>query len=174
MNTRTIVLVVALAVLVGLWAIFFSGLFGGGDAIPIVVVPRPARTSQSSPDAVPVVFGLDRDYKFASIKVIAEGDDEPLWHLVSDGKEWTDKNPQHGSARSFFYGENIRGMKPAVEGAKPGAIEPGTKYRLIVEAEGWVELKINAETKEKTWNFVSRERTGELDFSPQAKATAQR
>jgi hypothetical protein len=143
MNTRAVVLSVLMLTLVGVWLWFFSGLFSPGNQIPIVIQPRPARISQSSPDAVPVVFGLDRDYTITSIKVESlEGSGrEPLWHVESDtGSERT---------RAFFYAQKIRGMTPAVEDAQPGPLEPGVKYRITIQAEG---------------------KTGRLDFSPQPRA----
>jgi hypothetical protein len=129
MDRIPIKLIATLVVLALVWVFFVSGLFDSED-IRISVQMRPNRVSKSNPGVYPVIFGLDRQYKFTSIKVVpAEGDDsEPLWHLVSD----------EGSQerKAFFYGEKLRNMKPAVEGAEPKPIEAGVKYRLIVEADG--------------------------------------
>ena len=50
----------------------------------------------------------------------------PLWHLIS----------QQGSqpANSLAYAEPVNGMTPPSPGAEAEPLEPGTEYRLVVEA----------------------------------------
>jgi hypothetical protein len=50
----------------------------------------------------------------------------PLWHLVSDSNSIPIK--------TFSYGQNIRGMKPAVPGTHADPLEPNVLYHLILAA----------------------------------------
>jgi hypothetical protein len=80
----------------------------------------------------PLFFAFDQSLKLTSIKVIPVQEIEPnkyphpIWYLVS----------KSNSVRvsDFTYGCAIKGMEPAVPGASPDPLEPGVKYRLLVEA----------------------------------------
>ena len=50
----------------------------------------------------------------------------PIWHLISKSNSVP--------VTDFTYGCSIGGMQPAVQGATPDPLEPGVKYRLLVEA----------------------------------------
>ena len=50
----------------------------------------------------------------------------PIWELVSDSNSVP--------IAEYSYGLPIRGMHPAVKGATPDPLEPGVKYRLLIEA----------------------------------------
>jgi len=50
----------------------------------------------------------------------------PIWHLVSDSNSVPTKD--------LVYGIPVRGMRPSVKGATPDPLEPGEKYRLLIEA----------------------------------------
>ena len=56
----------------------------------------------------------------------ADPNTQPVWHLVSDS----------GTERvnSFVYGQPIRGLKPAVAGARPQPLETNITYRLFLTA----------------------------------------
>jgi hypothetical protein len=85
-----------------------------------------------NPAINPIMFGFDRTLKLTSLKVIPLSDIEtnkyphPIWHLVSDSNSVPTKD--------FSYGASIKGMRPAVKGAPPDPLEPGVKYRLLIEA----------------------------------------
>ena len=93
--------------------------------------PR-AGVAAASVEIQPVTFGFDDPLKLTEIKVVRLDEWQtnhhalPLWHLVSDSNSipMTD----------FNYGQNIRGMKPAVSGARPRPLELNTAYRLFVQA----------------------------------------
>jgi hypothetical protein len=50
----------------------------------------------------------------------------PLWHLVSSSNSVP--------VKSFFYGQNIRGLRPAVSGSRPQPLATNVTYRLIIQA----------------------------------------
>ena len=93
-----------------------------------------ARTAGSSSDDLTkmIIFGMERDYKLTSVKVVALPELEtnkfaqPVWELTSDSNSIP--------TRTFLYGSLIRGMHPAIKGERPGALEANVPYRLFVEA----------------------------------------
>jgi len=79
-----------------------------------------------------LIFGFDRDYNFTDVQVVPLGAWEsnhyalPVWHLTSDSNS--------PPVKSFFYGQRIHGMKPAVTGGQPQELETNVTYRLFVAA----------------------------------------
>ena len=119
-------------VLAGLYICFFTDWFKP-TIIHISHTARPMQSRSSrSATTVALVFGLDRYYRLTDVKVVplAEWQTDqsvlPLWHLISD--------PKSRLTKFFFYGENIRGMKPAVPGVHPKPLETNVVYRLFVSA----------------------------------------
>lgn len=97
------------------------------------VQPRDAMLRRSQDSAVnTVVFLLNRELELTSVKVIPVSAIEtnkfalPIWELVS--------NSHSVPVKDFVYGMGIQGMKPAVKGAAAGPLEPGVKYRLLIQA----------------------------------------
>jgi len=79
-----------------------------------------------------LIFGVNRQLKLTELKVVPLAGFQtnqnvlPLWHLVSDSNSVP--------VKVFFYGQTIRGMKPAIKGTHPASLEPNTTYRLFVVA----------------------------------------
>jgi hypothetical protein len=79
-----------------------------------------------------VVFLLNRETQLTSVRVVFASEiatnkyATAIWELVSDSNSVPVKD--------FVYGMNIRGMKPLVPNAVPDSLQPGVKYRLLVEA----------------------------------------
>jgi len=79
----------------------------------------------------PVVFSFDKHYRFSSIKIFVAADmatnkyPHAIWDLVSESNS--------APTASFVYGSRIPGMSPAVKGAWADPLEPGVKYRLVVQ-----------------------------------------
>ncbi|HXF10846.1 MAG TPA: hypothetical protein VN625_08685 [Desulfuromonadaceae bacterium] len=126
---KNLILIAGVLLLATVYVIFFTDWFKP----KIIQISHTARPGVGrGDDAVPMLaFGLDNEYELTDIKVVrvsdlqADKDPQPLWHLVSEGSDFINH---------FRYGENIAGMDPAVDGSKPGALEPGVTYRLFVVA----------------------------------------
>ena len=136
--TRKLWSLIALAVALGGLSLYLNKDWFASEDIQIQHRSRPARTgvfrrtkSQAKSVTDPVFFAFDRKLKLTSLKVIPVSEIEtnkyphPIWHLVSDSnsvpvEEWS-------------YALPIRGMRPAVKGATPDPLQPGAKYRLVLE-----------------------------------------
>jgi hypothetical protein len=96
---------------------------------------RRAMRQNASPETVPVLFGLDANYRLTEIKVIpltewqTNKNSPPLWHLLSDSNSIP--------LKAFSYGQPIRGMKPALTGTRAEPLEPNVTYHLILKAGGF-------------------------------------
>jgi len=77
-----------------------------------------------------VAFGLDQEYQLTEVKVVPLAAWQtnpvvaPVWHLVGNRKS--------APIKFFRYGQNIRGMKPAIPGVKPEPLEDSVTYRLFI------------------------------------------
>ena len=93
---------------------------------------RRGKRADSQPMVQPLFFSFDRKLKLTSLKVISVQEIETnkyphaIWDLVSESNSVPVKD--------LFYGMPIGGMRPAVKGATPDPLEPGVKYRLLIEA----------------------------------------
>lgn len=137
--TRKLWLLIVSAVALGGLSLYLNRDWFASEDIQIHSRSRPARTGftrRARPQAKsvtdPVYFAFDRKLRLTSLKVIPVSEVEtnkyphPIWHLVSDSNsvpitEWA-------------YGWPIRGMRPAIKGASPDPLQPGVKYRLLIEA----------------------------------------
>ena len=137
--TRKQWMLIALAVVLGGLSLYLNRDWFVGESIQIHHRSRPARAGffrRNRPTASmptdPIFFAFDRKLKLTSLKVIPVSEIEtnkyphPIWELVSDSNsvpvaEWS-------------YGMPIRGMRPSVKGATPDPLEPGVKYRLLLQA----------------------------------------
>ena len=94
--------------------------------------PLASRRSAANPAINPIVFGFDRTLRLTSLKVIPVSDIEsnkyphPIWELVTESNSVPIKE--------FGYDARIRGMHPPVKGAEADPLQPGVKYRLLIEA----------------------------------------
>jgi hypothetical protein len=76
-------------------------------------------------------FVLNQPFKLTSIEVFPPGAQTnpealPLWHLISD----SNSEP----VKSFFYGQPVRGLKPAVSGSLAQPLSNDVPYHLIITA----------------------------------------
>jgi hypothetical protein len=82
---------------------------------------------------IPVVFSLDRYCRLTEVKVFKVGELEtnkyalPIWSLTTDSNSVP--------TASFTYGQRIRGMRPAVKGARPYPLEPNVLYQLVLKTD---------------------------------------
>jgi hypothetical protein len=132
-------LFLALAVGLGGLSVYLNKDWFAKDDIQIFHRSRPARYGfmrrGKRPDTGPVdplFFSLSRALKLTSLKVIPESDiatnkyPHPIWYLVSDSNSVP--------VTQIIYGARIPGMRPSVPGATADPLEPGAKYRLLIEA----------------------------------------
>ncbi len=138
--TRKLWILVALAAVLGGFSLYLNKDWFAGDVIQIHSRSRPARMGffhhskrMADSAADPVFFAFDRKLKLTSLEVIPVSDietnkyPEPIWHLVSDSNS--------APVVEFWYGMPIKGMRSSVKGATPDPLEPGVKYRLLIEAK---------------------------------------
>ena len=140
---------VVAVVLAAIYICFFTDWFQK-QTIQIIPQIRYGRPSQilRGPDKAqvyPVSFSFPEKYKLTAVKVFAEGDlatnkyPAALWHLVSDSNSVPTK--------SIVYGLPIRGMRAAVEQARPEPLQPDVKYVIQVEI-GKIKAQTNFWTTE--------------------------
>jgi hypothetical protein len=137
--TRKYWMLIALTVLLGSLSLYLNQDWFAKDNIQIYHRSRPVRghsgrgrRPDSQPAIEPLFFSFDRPLKITSLKVIPVQEIEthqyphPIWDLVSDSNSVPIKD--------LVYGMYIPGMRPAVKGAVPDPLQPGAKYRLLIEA----------------------------------------
>jgi len=121
MNKKTWVLIATAIVLGIVYVIHFSTWFKP----KVMLVSHNERFGR-------VNFSLGTAYQLTSLKVVsvsALASNKyalPVWELKSDSNSVPIK--------FFFYGQRIRGMKPAVNNARPEPLVAGEAYRLFIEA----------------------------------------
>ena len=130
-------MLVALIVMLGGLSLYLNRDWFARDNIQLMHRSRPARGAfgrrgTDNPLINPLSFWFDRKVGLTSLKVIPVFDLEtnkypqPIWYLLSDSNSLPIKD--------FTYGMRIPGMRPAFKGTAPDPLEPGIKYRLLVEA----------------------------------------
>jgi len=91
------------------------------------------RTKRANDLGDPVTFTLSGYYRLTHLKVVLASEIEtnkyahPVWELK------TESNSVPTS--TFVYGGGVRGMHPAVKGARPDPLLPGVQYRLFVKTD---------------------------------------
>ncbi len=131
MNKKNYALIAITLVLAGVYVIYFTDWFKP-KTIQIVSTSRPLRTNQTGPATDRLIFGLNDTYSLTEVKVVPLAElqtnklAQPVWHLVSDSGS--------DDVNQFFYGEQIRGMDPALDGTRPEPLQPGVTYRIFVAA----------------------------------------
>jgi hypothetical protein len=136
MTKKNWMMLTLLAVLAGVYVVYFSDWFRP-KIIHISHVSRAIRVRgvnipRDPAGTAPVVFSFDRPYKPTDIKVVlltawqTNQNVLPVWHLIASGKS--------AAIKFFAYGQQIRGLKPAVPGSHAQSLEPNATYRLFVAA----------------------------------------
>ncbi|MBX3733820.1 MAG: hypothetical protein KF791_14660 [Verrucomicrobiae bacterium] len=121
---------IAVALVLGTWYVLRFTDLGRRRDIQINVSSRPFAPGTAPGEALPILFGLDRDWKLTRVRVVATAGPSaprprPIWNLEARaGSE---------PIRGFRYGDSIAGMQGA-GGAAAGTLMPGETYRLELEA----------------------------------------
>ena len=132
MTKKNLFLVLTAVALAAVYVIYFTDWLKP-KTVQIFHASRNLRPNLQRGGALPsLIFGVNRQFKFTELKVVPLAGFQtnknvlPLWHLVSDSNSVP--------VKTFFYGQMIRGMKPAIKGTHPASLEPNTTYRLFVVA----------------------------------------
>ena len=130
MQKREILWIAVLLAVGAAYYHFFGGRYGP-KPLSVHASLRPARHGEA--DVFPVYFTLNDDVKLTSIKVVTLDDDGqvdkaivPSWNLVSDSTSVP--------TRAFFYGQDIKGMKPALTNTHPDPLTAGVIYQITLSA----------------------------------------
>jgi len=121
MNKKSWILIAVAIVLGAVYIIHFSHWFKP----KVMAVAYNGRFGDAN-------FTLGDAFKLTSIKVVSVSALEsnkyalPMWELKSDSNS--------APVKLFSYGKPIRGMKPAIAGARAEPLIAGTPYRIFVEA----------------------------------------
>ena len=137
MSKTKIILVVFSIIALGAFSIFLNRDSFAPETIQIShrVSPwlKSPRTKRANDLGDPVTFTLSGYYRLTNLKVVLVSDAETnkyphaIWELT------TESNSVPTS--SFVYGSGIRGMHPAVKGARPDPLASGVPYRLLVKTD---------------------------------------
>lgn len=144
MQKREIIWIAVLLALAGAYYHFFGGRFAGKQ-MAIHASLRPSRRADTP--VYPVYFTLNDDFKLTSLKVVPLENGQvnpatlPVWNLVSDSNS--------APTRAFFYGQHIRGMKPALANVQPDALTSEVVYRILLSS-GNVTAALDFKTRATT------------------------
>jgi hypothetical protein len=139
-KTKTILAVLILLIIGGLYWYVYGDAFQK-PAIEIGLSFREARAAamrrgppaaRPGRPAVPLGFALGHEYRLTAVKVVELAAFKsnrfalPVWELVSASNSVP--------LRYFDYGQNIRGMHPAMTNARPEPLASNLTYRIFIEA----------------------------------------
>ncbi len=144
MSKKNIFLFLTLLILGAVYIYFFTEFFNK-PIISISARPRLERGAKDAPPRYAVSFNFDSRCELTQVKVVAVTELETnkyaraYWHLISD----TNSAPVKG----LIYGDNVKGMKPKIPKMKAEPLQPGNKYRLLIEAgdrRGQIDFEVPA------------------------------
>ena len=123
-----------LLTLAAVYVVFFTDLFKHKTLL-IHHTTRPMGAAMRKHLNLPptVTFGFQQGYQLREIRVVSVAelatnrDPIPLWHLISDSNSVP--------YESFHYGQQMRGMRPAVPGAHAEPLESNQVYRLYIQTD---------------------------------------
>lgn len=102
-------------------------------AVQVYHTYREPRSRSRPLEGMPgLIFVLDRPLRLTGIEVVSLAEFQtnrhtlPVWDLVSDSNSVP--------VKSFFYGQSIRGLKPAVPGSHAQPLATHVVYRLRLKA----------------------------------------
>jgi hypothetical protein len=135
MTGKNIALLALAAVLAVVYAVYFTDWFAP-KTFKIFHTSRnlrPLRPGMARAGVLPSLqFGVNRELRFTELKVVPLEAWEtnrqvlPLWHLVTKSNSVP--------VKSFFYGQNISGLRPAIMGTHPELPATNVTYRMFITA----------------------------------------
>ena len=131
MFKKSSILVAVAVVLAAVYVFYFTDWFQS----PTVKIFHTNRNSirhrnEQSGSMPNLIFGLSRSSRITEITVVPLAEYQanpkllPLWHMVSDSNSVP--------LKTFYYGQNIRGLKPAVAGSHAQTLTNNITYRIVV------------------------------------------
>lgn len=132
--TKKTILLFTLVLLLGGLSLYFNRSRFASEPLRISDRSLPPRgwLARIKTPANPVLFLLNRETRLTSVQVVAldalatNQYALPVWRLTSSSNSIP--------VQEFYYGLNIRGLKPVVKGAAAEPLQPGKKYRISIEA----------------------------------------
>jgi hypothetical protein len=136
MTKKNLLLVSVAVALAAAYVVWFTDWFRP-QTLGIYHTSRYLRRNFRRPqrgDVLPtLIFGVSRPVHLTDLKVVplaafeTNKDVLPVWHLVSDSNSVP--------VKTFFYGQWIGGMRPAIKGVRPEPLKTNVTYRLFLTAE---------------------------------------
>ena len=133
MSKKNIALILLVVVLGAIYLVYFADSFRSPD-IQVSARPRIERSRRGGSETFSVSFSFDQKCRLTELRTVAVADiatnkyPHALWHLIAE----TNTIPLKG----VVYGETPKGMKSKVPKTRAEPLQPETKYRLFVEADG--------------------------------------
>ena len=137
MSKTKIILIVISIIALGAFSIYLNRDSFASETIQIShrVSPwlKSPRTKRANDLGEPVTFTLSGYYRLTNLKVVLAAEIETNKYAHAVWELTTESNSIPTS--SFVYGSGIRGMHPAIKGARPEPLVPGAQYRLLLKTD---------------------------------------
>jgi hypothetical protein len=132
MERKSWLFVAAALALAVVYAVYFTNWFRPAT-VKIFHTNRNLRPQAARGAALPwLVFGLSREVRLTELRVVelsayrTNRNVLPFWYLNSTSNSVP--------VKTFFYGQFIRGLKPAIPGSPPRELGSNITYRLLIKA----------------------------------------
>jgi len=137
MSKTKLILVIVGVLLLGGFSLYLNRDWFAPETIQISHRASPwlqsNRRNRANNLGEPVTFILGGYYRLTHLKVVLASEIQtnkyahPVWELTTESNS--------APTTTFVYGGWVRGMHPAVKGARPDPLEPGVNYRLLVTTD---------------------------------------
>ena len=135
MTQKNLFFLTLAAVLATIYAVYFTDWFAP-KTFKIFHTSRnlrPVRSGMARNGILPsLIFGVNRPLNITEIKAVSLAAWQsnqhalPIWHLVTESNSVP--------VKSFFYGQSISGLHPAIKGTHSELPETNVVYRLFITA----------------------------------------
>jgi hypothetical protein len=131
MTKKSSLLIAVAVVLAAVYVFYFTDWFRSPTVKIFHTSRNGMRHRNAQSGSMPnLIFGLSQTSRITEIAVVPLAEYQanskviPLWHLVSDSNSVP--------VKSFYYGQYIRGLKPAVAGSHAQTLTNNITYRILV------------------------------------------
>jgi hypothetical protein len=132
MTKKNLLLILFAIALAFVYAIWFTDWFRPATVQIFHTNRNPRPNLRRGGPMQSLIFGVNHPLRFTELKVVpltgfsTNKNVVPLWHLISDSNSVP--------VKSFYYGQLIGGMRPAMKGVRPETLETNVTYRLFITA----------------------------------------